>query len=65
MSECLNAGTGCGWCIPILKMIHQRAASDAPTPDDLDMPGLPITPQEYEAARKVYLKSDEKNTFES
>jgi len=22
LSRCLDAGTGCGWCIPILKRIH-------------------------------------------
>jgi len=22
LSQCLDAGTGCGWCIPILKRIH-------------------------------------------
>ncbi|MHC4411124.1 MAG: (2Fe-2S)-binding protein, partial [Planctomycetota bacterium] len=25
MSQCLDAGTGCGWCIPILKRIHENA----------------------------------------
>ena len=25
MSECLNAGTGCGWCIPVLCRIHRAA----------------------------------------
>jgi len=27
MSECLGAGTGCGWCIPILQRIHDRVMS--------------------------------------
>ncbi len=33
MSECLGAGTGCGWCIPILRRIYEaarRADDDAP-----------------------------------
>lgn len=24
MSECFNAGTGCGWCIPVLTMIYHK-----------------------------------------
>lgn len=23
LADCLNAGTGCGWCIPVLCRIHQ------------------------------------------
>ena len=44
MRECLDAGTGCGWCIPFLKRIHEdpdRFASD-------------LTPEEYEAQRTAY-----------
>lgn len=63
MSECLNAGTGCGWCIPILKKIHSTVcANPAPSGDDVP-PGLPNTAAEYEAARKNYLKSEEKHQF--
>lgn len=24
ISECLSAGTGCGWCVPMLRKIHLR-----------------------------------------
>src|SRR4051812_39675587 len=24
ISECLSAGTGCGWCVPMLKHIHRK-----------------------------------------
>ncbi len=24
ISECLGAGTGCGWCVPYLKDLHQQ-----------------------------------------
>jgi len=24
ISECLSAGSGCGWCVPMLTKIHQR-----------------------------------------
>lgn len=65
MSQCLNAGTGCGWCIPILKMIHAKSQEASPPPvDDQHMEGLPSTAEEYGNARKDYLKSDRKNTFE-
>ena len=55
MTECLGAGTGCGWCIPILKKI-------AEDPDAF--PATDLTPAEYAARRQKYLKSPEqKNRF--
>jgi bacterioferritin-associated ferredoxin len=32
ISECLGAGTGCGWCVPYLKHLHKqhRAGQDEP-----------------------------------
>ncbi len=24
ISECLSAGTGCGWCVPMLRHIHKK-----------------------------------------
>ncbi len=55
MTECLNAGTGCGWCIPFLVKI--AADPDAFNIDDM-------TPDEYADARKNYIKSGEpKNKF--
>ena len=54
MSECLGAGTGCGWCIPFLKRIW----SD---PDRVD---LSETPEEYEARRKAYIDENKpRNEF--
>lgn len=50
MSECLAAGTGCGWCIPILKRIFENAAKDARQELIVEM-----TPQEYAAARREYI----------
>jgi bacterioferritin-associated ferredoxin len=29
ISECLSAGTGCGWCVPMLKKIHRRLCGEA------------------------------------
>jgi bacterioferritin-associated ferredoxin len=65
MSECLNAGTGCGWCIPILKRIHERVADGWELTDDQPVEGLPASPEEYSEARKAYIQSDQKNSFES
>ena len=55
MTECLNAGTGCGWCIPFL----QKIARD---PDQFSLGGM--TPDEYAEKRRIYRTSgQEKNTF--
>ena len=32
ISECLGAGTGCGWCVPYLKDLHhQHTQGQSPT----------------------------------
>lgn len=57
MTECLNAGTGCGWCIPFLVKI-------AEDPNHFALNEL--SPEEYAAHRKNYRASGApKNTFES
>ena len=54
MSRCLDAGTGCGWCIPILKRIHE----------DPDGFRLDISADEYEKQRAEYRSSgQERNQF--
>lgn len=58
MSECLGAGTGCGWCIPILTKIARSAA---------DPQGfrLAMTPDEYAAQRAAYRSQDQpRNRFD-
>jgi bacterioferritin-associated ferredoxin len=45
MTGCLNAGTGCGWCVPFLIKI-------AEDPDSFDVGDL--SPDEYAARRKQY-----------
>jgi bacterioferritin-associated ferredoxin len=55
MTECLGAGTGCGWCIPFLIKIAEDP--DAFRVDDL-------SPEEYAARRDQYRKSGPKNRFE-
>lgn len=55
MTGCLNAGTGCGWCIPILIRIAENP--EAFSLDDL-------APDDYAAKRQSYIKSEPKHTFE-
>jgi bacterioferritin-associated ferredoxin len=58
MSECLGAGTGCGWCIPILKRIFEHAH------DHNDAPDLDVSPEEYASRRQSYINSGQpKNKF--
>jgi len=55
MSECLGAGTGCGWCIPFLIKIAQN-------PDHFIIEEL--TPEQYAAHRKTYITQGQpKNIF--
>jgi len=63
LSDCLGAGTGCGWCIPILMKIHERVADGWDLADGTDLDGLPATGEEYASARSDYLASDKKNKF--
>lgn len=59
MSECLGAGTGCGWCIPILKRIFDKAQSTGG-----DEPQIDMTPEEYAEKRQSYIRNKEpKNRF--
>ena len=46
LSECGSAGTGCGWCIPFLKQIHQQG-----TASEVDV----LTTEQYAQQRKVYI----------
>ena len=55
MTECLGAGTGCGWCIPFLKKI-------AANPEAFMLGEM--TPEEYAAMRKTYITTKQpKNEF--
>lgn len=63
MSQCLGAGTGCGWCIPILKRIFEQSVADRNANEPVEADMVPMTPEEYAAARSSYLKSADKNTF--
>lgn len=56
MTECLGAGTGCGWCIPFLIKIAEDP--DAFALDDL-------TTEQYAERRKTYnTKGQPRNKFD-
>ena len=46
MSECLGAGTGCGWCVPFLEKIAEN-------PERFDLGDT--TAAQYEEARQKYI----------
>jgi len=52
LSQCGGAGTGCGWCIPFLKLLF-RQYSDAKADAALDT----LTAAEYAARRAEYVKA--------
>lgn len=59
MSQCLGAGTGCGWCIPILQRIFENARQADNTAPELEM-----TPEEYAERRQAYIREARpKNKF--
>jgi bacterioferritin-associated ferredoxin len=51
LSECGGAGTGCGWCIPFLKQLHQQAVRGGET--ELEQ----LSPTEYERRRAAYIRA--------
>jgi len=63
LSDCLGAGTGCGWCIPILQRIHATATRSEPGEVETTAVNLPDSAEEYAASRKAYIKSGRKNKF--
>ena len=59
LSECLGAGTGCGWCIPFLGRIQEEALRPAPTSDAPPETIVELTPEEYAARRREYIENQE------
>ena len=57
ISTCLSAGTGCGWCIPFLKRLHEQCAAGESDPD------LPVSPEEYAQKRARYRKTGEREAI--
>ena len=63
MSNCLGAGTGCGWCIPVLQRIHAQLMTGEEALDGEHADVVSETSETYAAAREAYLRSVGKNTF--
>ena len=51
ISECLSAGTGCQWCVPFLKHLHQCHVNGRPV-------DLAVSPEEYAKSRAAYRLSN-------
>ncbi len=51
LSQCGGAGTGCGWCIPFLKQMHQQAIKGSVVEVE------ELTPEEYAKRRAAYIRS--------
>ena len=53
ISECLDAGTGCGWCVPFLKKLHADHQAGVE-------PDLKEGPEEYARLRERFRESGER-----
>ncbi|MBA3315387.1 MAG: (2Fe-2S)-binding protein [Planctomycetaceae bacterium] len=51
LTECGGAGTGCGWCVPFLKRLHQKAQAG-----DADV-GRETSAGDYAKARAEYIRA--------
>lgn len=54
LSQCLSAGTGCQWCVPFLRKLHEQWSRG-------DEPNLPVSPEEYVKRRAAYHKSGKRD----
>ena len=54
ISECLGAGTGCQWCVPFLKHLHELHAAGKE-------PDLRVSPEQYVKARLMFHKTGERD----
>lgn len=54
ISECLSAGTGCGWCVPFLRHLHDQHQRSVE-------PDLRISPERYAAARLGFHKTSDRD----
>jgi NAD(P)H-nitrite reductase large subunit len=50
VSECLSAGTGCGWCVPYLRRLHREVLTPSEVREAAD-----VSAADYEALRRAYL----------
>lgn len=51
ISECLSAGTGCGWCVPFITKLHEQIMAGESNPD------IALSPDEYAKQRGEYRHS--------
>lgn len=51
ISQCLSAGTGCGWCVPFLEKLHEQVLAGK------DQPDVALTHQAYTQLRARYRKT--------
>jgi hypothetical protein len=51
INEALPAGTGCQWCVPFVKRLHEQVMAGETNPD------LPVSPAEYAKRRAKYRKA--------
>jgi NAD(P)H-nitrite reductase large subunit len=58
ISQCLSAGTGCGWCVPFLNVLHRQSVEGVADPD------LPFSPAEYAARRAKFRQTGEREEQE-
>ncbi len=59
ISDCLSAGTGCGWCVPFLKSLHKQAVAGDTNPD------LPLSPAEYAKRRTTFRTTGRREAVDS
>lgn len=53
ISECLDAGTGCGWCVPILQKLHADHQAGR-------TPGVASSAEQYAQDRQAFKKTGER-----
>ncbi len=50
LSECLGAGTGCGWCVPFLEKLHELHVEGK-------APDLDESPETYASRRQDFFST--------
>jgi bacterioferritin-associated ferredoxin len=61
ISDCLSAGTGCGWCVPMLKRIHLRICGEnipwwrEKAPEEAGRAEEGLDAETYKANRRKYI----------
>lgn len=54
LADCLGAGTGCQWCVPFLRKLHEQWKRG-------EEPDLPISPASYAQRRSAYHRSGQRD----